>query len=91
MQIVTPIIEQGEGANRKTILVLLDWENTFDKVSHEGIFLALVDKSNEYIISTPNGCVKSNNCKRLNREDAADPALVAAVVGKPWKLTPSAA
>ena len=55
----------------------------------EGVFLALIDKASEYIIGTPSGCVKSSNAKRLTREEAADPELIKAVVGKPWKLTPS--
>ena len=57
----------------------------------EGVYLSLIDKTSEYIIGTPNGCVKSSNAKRLTREEAADPELIKAIVGKPWKLTPSMA
>ena len=55
----------------------------------EGVFLGLVDKTSEYVIGTPQGCLRSSNAKRLPRAEAADPELVKAVVGKPWKLAPS--
>ena len=57
----------------------------------EGVLVGLKDKTIEHIIGTPNGCVKSSNAKRLTREEAADPELLKAIVGKPWKLTPSIA
>ena len=53
----------------------------------EGIFLALVDKSSEYIIGTPTGCVKSSSAKRMTRDDASDKELFKIVVGLPWKMS----
>ena len=32
---------------------------------NEGIFLAFVDRSNEYLVGTPEGVVKSSNTKRM--------------------------
>ena len=52
----------------------------------EGIFLGLVDKSNEYIIGTPQGCVRSNNAKRQDSRDASDAILFASVTGTPWRM-----
>ena len=51
----------------------------------EGIFLALVDKSSEYVIGTPMGCVKSSNAKR--RDDASDKELFKVIIGFPWKMS----
>ena len=53
----------------------------------EGIFLALVDKSSEYIIGTPMGCVKSSNAKRMKRDDASDKELFKVIIGFPWKMS----
>jgi hypothetical protein len=55
----------------------------------EGIFCALVESSNEYIIATMSGVVKSSNVKRMAKEHARDPVLFNSVCGVPWKLTPS--
>ena len=41
MQCIRRIVDKGEMTETKTILVLLDWEKTFDKVEHEGLFQAL--------------------------------------------------
>ena len=38
---VRRVIDKGEMTNSKTLLVLLDWEKAFDKVSHVGLFCAL--------------------------------------------------
>ena len=38
---VRRIIDKGEMTNTKTLMVLLDWEKAFDKVSHEGLYSAL--------------------------------------------------
>jgi len=56
----------------------------------EGIILGLVDTSNEYVIGTPEGCVKSSNIKRVPKEFARDPTLFNQVQGSPWKLSPTA-
>ena len=56
----------------------------------EGIFLAFVDRSNEYLIGTPEGVVKSSNAKRLTKADARDPELFVSIRAQPWKLSDSA-
>ena len=35
------IMDIGESTGRTVLLLLLDWEKAFDKVSHEGLFLAM--------------------------------------------------
>ncbi|CAK0820942.1 unnamed protein product [Prorocentrum cordatum] len=55
----------------------------------EGIFVGFVDKSNEYIIATPSGCLRSSSAKRMSKADASDPALFRSCVGTPWKMVPS--
>ena len=55
----------------------------------EGVFLALTDVTDEYIIGTAKGCVKSNNVKRVPEEDARDLEMVKAIRGQPWKLSPT--
>ena len=57
----------------------------------EGIFVAMIDASNEYVVATVAGCVKTNNIKRMPKEDAMDPVLFNSVKGTPWKLTPGSA
>ena len=41
IQCVRRAAEHGEQTNTKTILVLLDWEKAFGKVTREGLFSAL--------------------------------------------------
>ena len=41
MQCVRRLAEAGEPTNSKTLLVLLDWEKAFDKISKEGLMSAL--------------------------------------------------
>ena len=55
----------------------------------EGIFVGLVDLSNEYLVGTPEGIFKTASMKRMTKEGARDPVLFSAVQGTPWKLTPS--
>ena len=55
----------------------------------EGIFLALIDKTNEYIVGTPAGVIKTQSVKRLTRAEAKDPMLFNAVVGTPWNPHPN--
>ena len=55
----------------------------------EGIFLALVDRTSEYIIGTPAGCVKSNNAKRMQTGDAKDGELFKSIQGMPWRMHPT--
>ena len=38
---VRRVIEKGESTKRKTLLILLDWEKAFDKVSREGMMIAM--------------------------------------------------
>ena len=57
----------------------------------EGIFLDLVELTGEYVIGTPAGMVKSGCIKRMIRDEARDPALFKAVVGQPWRLSPTSA
>ena len=55
----------------------------------EGIFLALIDKTNEYVIGTPTGVIKSQSIKLLPRNDASDPMLFNAAVGTPRNPSPT--
>ena len=42
----------------------------------------MLDKSSEYIIETPNGCVQTKTVKRVPVEDAKNPVLFSSVVGE---------
>ena len=53
----------------------------------EGIFLGLVDRSNEYLIGTPEGIIKSSNAKRMTLDHAKDPELFTAIPWTPWRWT----
>ena len=53
---------------------------------HEGVFVAIIDRTNEYLIATPTGIVKTMSVKRMTRADACDPVMFRAVRGVPWKL-----
>ena len=53
----------------------------------EGIFLALIDQSSEYVIGTPGGCVRSSSIKRMPKEHARDPELFNAIKHPPWRMT----
>ena len=55
----------------------------------EGIFLGFIDRSSEYIIGTPDGCVKTRDVKRLTDQDGRDPELAKALRGKPWRMIPA--
>ena len=55
---------------------------------HDGIFLGLVDESEEAVIGTPNGCFKSRSIRRRTREESKDPTYFNAVIGLPWKMRP---
>ena len=57
----------------------------------EGIFLDLIEPTGEYVIGTPAGMVKSGCIKRMVRDSARDPTLFKAVVGQPWRLSPTSA
>ena len=57
----------------------------------EGIFLDLIEPTGEYVIGTPAGIVKSGCIKRMVRDSARDPTLFKAVVGQPWRLSPTSA
>ena len=41
IHIIRRILEEGESTTNKLILVLLDWEKAFDKLTREGLFSAL--------------------------------------------------
>ena len=41
IHIIRRILEAGESTTNKIILVLLDWEKAFDKLTKEGLFSAL--------------------------------------------------
>ena len=41
IHIIRRILEAGESTTNRIILVLLDWEKAFDKLSREGLFSAL--------------------------------------------------
>ena len=59
------------------------------KFASEGIFLGFIERTEEYIIGTPEGCVKTKDVHRLRPDEASDPVLVTSVRGKPWQMTPS--
>jgi len=59
------------------------------KFAPEGIFLGFIERTEEYIIGTPEGCVKTKDVHRLRPDEAADPVLVTQIKGKPWQMTPS--
>ncbi len=59
------------------------------KFAPEGIFLGFIERTEEYIIGTPEGCVKTKDVHRLRPDEVADPVLVMQVKGKPWRMTPS--
>jgi hypothetical protein len=41
IQCIRRIAEHGEQTTKRTIMLLLDWENAFDKVTRAGLFSAL--------------------------------------------------
>ena len=55
-----------------------------------GVFLALAESTEEYIVGTPTGCVRTTAMKRLPREEAADIGLFNAVEGTPERPDPHA-
>ena len=55
---------------------------------HDGIFLGLVDETEEAIVGTPNGCFKARSIRRRPAEECRDPLFFNSVVGLPWKLQP---
>ena len=59
------------------------------KFAQEGIFVGFIERTEEYIIMTPDGCVKTKDIHRLRPDEMADPVLVAQVKGKPWQMTPT--
>jgi hypothetical protein len=59
------------------------------KFAPEGIFLGFIERTEEYIIGTPEGCVKTKDVHRLRPDEASDPVLVTQIKGKPWQMTPS--
>jgi hypothetical protein len=54
-----------------------------------GIFVGLIERSNELRLLTPGGVIKVNNVKRLPPSQRRDPELLKVVKGLPWCLTPS--
>ena len=58
-------------------------------MASEGIFLGFIERTEEYIIGTPEGCVKTKDVHRLRPDEASDPVLVTSVRGRPWQMTPS--
>ena len=59
------------------------------KFASEGIFLGFIERTGEYIIGTPEGCVKTKDVHRLRPDEASDPVLVTQIKGRPWQMTPS--
>jgi len=59
------------------------------KFASEGIFLGFIERTEEYIIGTPEGCVKTKDVHRLRPDEVSDPVLVTQIKGKPWQMTPS--
>lgn len=55
---------------------------------HDGIFLGLVDETEEAIVGTLNGCFKARSIRRRPAEECRDPLFFNSVVGLPWKLQP---
>ena len=55
----------------------------------QGIFVGFTDKTTERVVATPDGCVKTNDIKRLGSEGDGDGPLFNAVRGQPWRLRPS--
>ena len=53
-----------------------------------GIYVGLIERSNELRLLTPQGAIKANNVKRLPPSQRSNPELLAAVRGLPWRLTP---
>ena len=55
----------------------------------EGMFLVFVEKTEEYVIGTPDGCVRTRDIHRLWPDEVSDPVLVMQIRGEPWQMTPS--
>ena len=53
-----------------------------------GIFVGLIERSNELRLLTPKGVIKVNSVKRLPPTQRRDPELLKVVKGLPWCLTP---
>ena len=54
-------------------------------------FLGLVERSNEVVVGTTDGCYKVNNIKRLPERQQKNTELFKSVLGVPWRLRPSVA
>eukprot|EP00971_Amphidinium_carterae_P269888 5354242-Amphidinium_carterae.1 len=49
----------------------------------------MVLKTLEYIIGTPDGCLKTGDIKPMPDGDERDPLLFLSVRGQPWRLRPT--
>ena len=41
MHLIRRVIDRGAATNKKTLLLLLDWEKAFDRITHSSMFTAL--------------------------------------------------
>eukprot|EP00971_Amphidinium_carterae_P162687 3225665-Amphidinium_carterae.1 len=57
----------------------------------QGIFVGFAGGTTDYIVTTVDGCVRSNDVKRLEPSDASDGVLFNAVVGSHWRMVPQVA
>ena len=56
-----------------------------------GVYVGLVEGTNEIRVLTPKGALRVNSVKRLPQAQRRDPELVKVVVGLPWEPVPSGA
>ena len=63
----------------------------FDDRWDTGIYVGLVEGTNEIRVLTPKGALRVNSVKRLPQAQRRDPELVKVVVGLPWEPVPSGA
>ena len=63
-------------------------KSTAEQKYADGIFLGLVDRSDEAVISTPGGVVKSRCIRRLPLDKRGDAAFFNSCKGTPWQPIP---
>jgi len=54
-----------------------------------GIYLGIIDNSDELIVGTKEGVFRARSVKRLTLDERKDPEFLNAIVGTPWKPVPT--
>ena len=69
-------------------VALIRRRRKYDDRFGTGIFVGLIERSNEVRLLTPGGVIKVSNVRRLSPSQRKDPELLKVVKGLPWCLAP---